>query len=138
MSRENVDGVRAWVEALNRGDLGALLEIADPSVEYVSYLASVSGGVGTYRGHEGIRQFLRDLDEAWEWFAVGVDEYRDLGDCVLMVGRLRAKGRTSGLEVEQELAWLLDFRDGSGPGRFTRVRYFSTSADALQAVGQQE
>jgi ketosteroid isomerase-like protein len=68
VSQENVDAVRAWVAALNRRDLSALLEIADPSVEYVSYLASVSGGAGTYRGHPGIRHFLRDLHDAWEWF----------------------------------------------------------------------
>jgi hypothetical protein len=55
-----------------------------------------------------------------------------------MVGRLRAKGATSGLEVEQELAWLLDFRMGTGPGRFMRVRYFSTPAEALEAVGVRE
>ena len=92
MSQENVEAVQGWVAALNREDLDALLEIADPSVEYVSYLASLSGGVGTYRGHDGIRQFLRDLADAWEWFKVEVDEYRDLGDCVLMVGRLASQG----------------------------------------------
>jgi ketosteroid isomerase-like protein len=138
MSRENVDAVRAWVAALNREDLDALLEIADPDVEYVSYLASLSGGVGTYRGHEGIGQFLRDLADAWEWFRVDVDEYRDLGECILMEGRLQAKGGTSGLEVEKELAWLLDFREGTGQGRFMRVRYFATPAEALEAVGPSE
>jgi ketosteroid isomerase-like protein len=138
MSRENVEGAQAWVAALNRGNLNALLAIADPSVEYVSYLASLSGGAGAYRGHEGIRQFFRDLAEAWEWFRVSVDEFRDLGTCVLMVGSLRAKGAASGLEVKQELAWLLDFRHGTGPGRFTRVRYFPTPASALEAVGLSE
>jgi hypothetical protein len=88
MSRENVEAVRGWVAALNRRDLEALLEIADPSVE--------------------------------------------------LVGRLRAKGRTSGLEVERELAWLLDFRAGTGPGRFTRVRYFPTPSEALEAAGLSE
>ncbi len=138
MSRENVEAVQGWVAALNREDLAALLEIADPSVEYVSYLASLSGGVGTYRGHDGIRQFLRDLADAWEWFKVEVDDYRDLGDSVLMVGRLRAKGERSGLEVARELAWLLDFHDGTGPQRFMRVRYFPTPAEALEAAGAGE
>jgi ketosteroid isomerase-like protein len=138
MSQENVEATAAWVAALNRGELAALLELADPSVEYASYLANVSGGAGAYLGHDGIRQFIRDVDEAWDWFNVGVDELRDLGDCVLMVGRLEAKGRTSGLEVEKQLAWILDFRAGSGPGRFTRVRYFPTVAEALGAAEQSE
>ena len=63
MLRENVEAVQAWSRRY-REDLSALLEIADPSVEYVSYLASLSGGAGTYRGHEGIRQFVRDLADA--------------------------------------------------------------------------
>jgi ketosteroid isomerase-like protein len=135
MSRENVEVTAGWMAALNRRDLSALLEIADQDVEYASYLASVSGGEGAYRGHDGIRQFLCDLAEAWDWFKVGVDELRDIGEYVLMVGRLQARGRTSGLEVEKDLAWILDFRDGTGPGRFTRVRYFPTVAEALEAVG---
>jgi ketosteroid isomerase-like protein len=138
MSQENVEAVEAWVAALNRGDLGTLLEIADPGVDYVSYLASLSGGAGTYRGHRGIKKFFYDLRDAWEWFQVVVDEYRDLGDSVLMVGALQAKGEKSGLEVEQQLAWILDFREGTGPGRFTRVRYFPSSAQALEAVGLSE
>jgi ketosteroid isomerase-like protein len=135
MSQENVEATAAWMAALNQGEIAALLAIADPSVEYASYLASVSGGAGAYRGHDGIRQFLRDLEEAWDWFRVEVDELRDLGECVLMVGRLQAKGRTSGLEVAKELAWILDFRTGIGPGRFMRVRYFGTVAEALAAAG---
>jgi len=138
MSQENVDVVRAWVAALNRKDLDALLEIADPDAEYMTYLASLSGGVGTYRGHEGIEQFLRDLADAWEWFRVDVDGYRDLGECVLMEGRIEAKGAASGLAVEKELAWLVDFREGTGPGRFRRVRYFATPTAALEAVGLRE
>ena len=138
MSKEDVEAVQRWIVALNRRDLGTLLQLADPNLEYRSYLASLSGGTGAYRGHGGIRQFLRDLAEAWEWFAVDVDEYRDLGNCVLMVGRLQAEGRTSGLAVQQRLAWLLDFRPGTGPGRFTRVRYFETPAEALEAAGLSE
>ena len=43
MSQENVEAVKAWIGALNRRDLSALLVLADPSLEYRSYLASLSG-----------------------------------------------------------------------------------------------
>lgn len=137
MSQENVEAVRAWVAALNRGDLAALLELADPEIEYRSYLATLSGSDGAYRGHEGLRRYVRgDLDEAWESFNVELDEYCDLGgENVLVVGRLQAKGRFSGLEVEEQLAWLHTFRAGTGPGRYIRVQFFATRDEALAAAG---
>jgi ketosteroid isomerase-like protein len=138
MSQENVEAVQSWVAAINRRDLPALLELADPAIEYTSYLAGLLGAEGAYRGHEGLRRYFRELSEAWEWFQVDVDDYRDLGDKVLNFGQLRAKGKASGLEVEQELAWLHTFREGTGPGRYVRHESFATRADALKAAGQDE
>lgn len=133
-----MEAVQAWVAAINRGDLAQLLELADPHIEYMSYLARLSGDGGAYLGHEGLRRYSRELAEAWEWFEVEVDKYRDLGDKVVTVGRLRAKGKASGLEVEEKLAWLHTFRDGTGPGRYLRHESFPTLADALKAADLSE
>ncbi len=138
MSRENVEVVQEWVAAINRGDLAKLLEIADPAIEFRSYLARLSGSDGAYRGHDGLRRYIRDLSEAWESFQVEIDECRDLGEIVLMLGRLRARGRSSGLEVEERLAFVHTFREGTGPGRYLRHQFFATSAEALEAVGLRE
>lgn len=134
MSRENLEAVEAWVAAINRGDLAKLLEIADPAIEFRSYLAKLSGSDGAYRGHDGLRRYIRDLSDAWESFHVEIDEYRDLGETVLMLGRLQARGRSSGLEVEERLAFLHTFREGTGPGRYVRHQFFPSEAQALEAV----
>ena len=138
MSQENVEAVHAWVAAINRRDLAALLELADPALEFRSYLAALSGSDGAYRGHDGLERYLRDLSDAWESFQVEQDECRDLGDVVLMEGRLRAKGRSSGLKIEERLTFLHTFRDGTGPGRYIRHQYFATLGEALEAVGLSE
>jgi ketosteroid isomerase-like protein len=138
MSQENVEQVRSWVAAINRADFEAMAEIAAPDVTYRSYLAAVMGGESSYRGHEGLRQYLRDLDEAWDWFHVDFDELRDLGDHILMLGRLRARGKASGLEVEEQMAWIHTFREGTGTGRYTQLRFFATEVEALEAVGLSE
>ena len=137
MSEENVEMVREWVAAINRSALDALVELADPGVEYTPYLGSLLGAEA-YRGHDGLGQYVDDLTEAWEWYHVDIDELRDLGDDVLMVGRLSAKGRSSGLEVEERLAWIHTFRKGTGPSRYVRLRFFATPEAALEAAGLQE
>lgn len=138
MSHENVRLVRDWVAAINAGNAEWLVELADPDVDYMPYLAALSGAAGAYRGHQGLRQYVRDLAEAWSWYAVEIHRLEDLGDDVLMEGRLRGRGRTSGLDVDAEMAWIHTFRPGTGKGRYVRLRYFGTRSDALEATGLSE
>jgi ketosteroid isomerase-like protein len=81
---------------------------------------------------------VRDLSEAWVWYHVEISRLEDLGDDVLMEGRLQATGRSSGLEVEEEMAWVHTFRDGTGPGRYARLRFFPSRTEALEAAGLRE
>ena len=138
MSQENVEVVREWVAAINAGDASRLTELADPSVDYMPYLAALSGATGAYHGHDGLWQYVRDLSDVWSEYEVEIHELQDLGNQVLMTGRLRGKGRSSGLDVDAEMAWLHTFREGTGPGRYTRLRYFDSGTDALEAAGLSE
>src|SRR5262245_1282129 len=138
MSEENVEAVRNWVAAINAADSDRLIELADPEVDYLPYLAALAGESGAYRGHHGLRQYVRDLAEAWSSYEVEIHDLEDLGDHVLMQGRLRGKGRSSGLDVDAEMAWLHTFRSGSGEGRYLRLRFFASRDDALEAAGLSE
>ena len=138
MSEENLEAVRDWVAAINAGDSARLVDLADPDVDYLPYLAALAGEAGAYRGHEGLRQYVRDLVEAWSSYGVEIHELEDLGDHVLMQGRLRGTGRSSGLDVDAEMAWLPTFRSGSGEGRYLRLRFFASRDEALEAAGLPE
>jgi ketosteroid isomerase-like protein len=138
MSQENVEVVREWVAAINAGDAARLIALADPSVDYMPYLAALSGAAGAYHGHDGLWQYVRDLSDVWSQYEVEIHELQDLGNQVLMKGRLHGKGRSSGLDVDAEMAWLHTFREGTGPGRYTRLRYFDSEAEALEAAGLAE
>jgi ketosteroid isomerase-like protein len=134
VSQENLELVTRWVGAINRADADELIELADPSVDYLPYLGSVFGEGGAYRGHDGLRKYVRDLDEAWSAYSVEIHRLEDLGDEVLMEGRLRATGRSSGLEVDAEMAWLHSFRAGTGKGRYVGLRFFPNREAALAAA----
>ena len=57
---------------------------------------------------EGCRDWLR----AWEDFSAEGEEYRELdGERVLVCGRMRGRGKTSGVNVETEFANLLHLRN---------------------------
>lgn len=134
MSEENVEAVRQWVAAINAGDADRLVELADPEVDYLPYLAALAGAAGAYRGYEGLRRYVRDLGEAWSEYTVEIHQLEDLGDQVLMEGRLLGRGRSSGLDVDSVLAWLHTFRPGGGEGRYLRLRFFASRSEALAAA----
>ena len=61
-----------------------------------------------------------------------MDEYREIGEQVVCVTRLRAKGRGSGIEFDQLVAMALWFRDG----KLARAQSFLDLEAAVDAAGQ--
>src|SRR5919108_5278662 len=62
------------------------------------------------------------------------EEFRDLGNQVVVLGTAFARGRQSGVAVEQQGAWSAEVRDGQS----VRFRSFSDQREALEAAGMQE
>ena len=67
----------------------------------------------------------------WAELRLEADEFRDLGEDVLMIGRLHAKGRESGVEIESPIAWLSTLR----ARRIVRSRGYLDPQEALKAAG---
>jgi uncharacterized protein len=135
MSRENVEAFKRGLEAGNRGDVDALLEELHPTIEWHSALHMLMGGEQTvFRGHEGVRKMLRDLDEAFAEIHIEVSEFRDLGDGLVAIGSTRTRGKASGAEMERPLAFVTEIRDG----KTISVRAFLDRDEALEAAGCRE
>ena len=100
MSQENVEAFKRGLDAYNRRDLDALMETLDPDVEWHPALAVLLGGERTvFRGHQGVRESIQEEDEALATYQFEVSEIRDLGRRVLAIGRIRARGKASGVEI---------------------------------------
>ena len=135
MSQENVDAFKRGVEAFKRRDIEAILEELDPEVEWHPGMAAFLGGEPTvYRGHEGYRELIRDLDEAFAEIDTEYSEIRDLGDRVLAIGRIRTRGKASGAETESPFCYLADLKNGKA----IRVRTYLDPIEALEAAGLRE
>jgi ketosteroid isomerase-like protein len=132
MSQENVEAFKRFADANNRRDVEALLAELDADVEWQSaVLGSLGGEATVHRGHDGVREMLRDLYEAFSEFRVEFSEIRDLGDRVVAIGRWVTRGEESGVETTPPLASVVDFENGKA----IRVRSYLDPNEALEAAG---
>jgi ketosteroid isomerase-like protein len=135
MSQENVEAFKRFADANNRRDVEALLAELDADVEWQSaVLGSLGGDATVHRGHDGVREMLRDLYEAFSEFRVEFSDIRDLGDRVVAIGRWVTRGEESGVETTPPLASVVDFRNGKA----IRVRSYLDPNEALEAAGLRE
>ena len=101
--------VESAYDALNRRDLEAFVALSDPEVEVVSLIAESEGG--TYRGHEGVRQWWRDVAGSLGGIQFEAEEIRELDDETLLV-RVRTAGEVADVQVEQVMWQAIAIRDG--------------------------
>jgi ketosteroid isomerase-like protein len=129
MSQERIESVLATIESWNAGE-ELDLEGVQPDFEIISRLSSVQGK--PYKGHDGILQWRSDIDEQFTQWRIEMDEVRDLdGNRYLGLGRVHLRGRGSGAEFDQPLAWLFELRDG----KWSRMSVYANAAEALDAAG---
>jgi ketosteroid isomerase-like protein len=133
MSEANVEIIRRFFDAYNRGDLQATLDLVAPEFEFRPSGLFVDTE-GVYRGREGWSEFWHTFHAAWENITVTVERTEDLGEQVLVLGTFHGEGRGSGVEVTREAAWLTTLRDGL----FAHTQTFASQADALEAAGLSE
>jgi uncharacterized protein len=128
MSQENVEIVRRLIEAWNSNEQDEAIAIVDPEVVLDATRRRVNPK--TYTGMQGMRRMLADRDEVWGEFRMEPDEVLEAGDRVVAIGRWVAKGKGSGIEVQQPVAHVFTLQDG----RVVRVEISATRDEALEAA----
>ena len=134
MSEENVNIVRAFMEAGERRDWTRLAELADPDVE----LLGTVGGVEEGRVTRGLADVIQEVDEedreAWEERRLEPVELLDAGDDVVVFLHEYRRGRSSGVELEVDTAAIYTVREG----RVVRMQGYMDRAAAKKAAGLPE
>jgi ketosteroid isomerase-like protein len=126
----SVELVRRSFEAMGAWDVDALLRLYDPEVEFLPLTGTLveSGG---YRGHEGVRAYFAEVRNLWDVMEPEGHAYREEGDCVVVAGRCRVRGRVSGAESYPACAWVIRVREGA----IVSHRTCATYDEALQVAG---
>jgi ketosteroid isomerase-like protein len=121
--------VRAVFAAFAERDVDGVLHLIDPDVEFTPVTADLAGRTEPYRGHAGIRQYFRDVALVWEDIRLTPREFREVGESVLVTGRVSA--RSAARIVDGSTGWVWRVRDG----RVVYGRVYASAADAERAVG---
>ena len=131
MSQENVEIVRAGIEAWNVGDMAGLRETYDPDA--VLRMAEGWPEPGPYMGREAVMRQFELAREAWDNDAIEL-----IGDFVHAADRVVVRtiwhGVGHGPESSIELTAIYTVRNG----RVLYQEFFRDYAQALEAVGLSE
>jgi ketosteroid isomerase-like protein len=132
MSEENVELYRRGIEAFNRRDLEAFLALADPDVVGISRVLAIEGG--SYRGHDGTREWWRDLLGVFPDFRIEVVWVRVAADLTVSELRNSAHGEGGAAPLEDFVWQVSEWRDG----RVVRWQMYESEQDAIEAAGLSE
>ncbi len=94
---EAADRVRAAFERANANDPDGLAALCAESVEF--HDVPEIPGSATYRGHDGIRSWLRTVHEISDDLQLHICQLEERGDAVLVETSAEMSGRASGAEV---------------------------------------
>jgi ketosteroid isomerase-like protein len=134
MSGENVELVRRAVglirpfdESFRGSRVGT--NLLDPAFEVHDH---DSPDQDVFRGHAGFLRWIDDWD-AMEW-TLEPEEFVDAGERVVVLARLSARGRASGVSLVRRDGMVWTLRNG----KVVRLDYFNNPGDALEAAGLRE
>jgi ketosteroid isomerase-like protein len=132
MSQENVEIVRRLAERINAGDIDGMLRFISSEIEYRTRENEPDAGV--FRGQEEFAKFADSWLGAFDEYEVEIYEYIDAGEYVVVPGRARGRGRTSGIVVDAEETWVWRIRGGKA----VECREYANKAEALETLGLSE
>jgi uncharacterized protein len=133
MSRENVEIVRAGLEAYDRGGLNALAEFWHPDINWRAAEGALDD-VGLMEGPDALRQYDEQWEDTFETIRAEVEELVEAGDQVVAVVRGIGRMRESEAEVDLRYAIVFSIRDG----KIAAGREYFTREEALEAAGLSE
>jgi ketosteroid isomerase-like protein len=118
------------VDALDRETLAVVFDSFDPEVELREDPRFPEAGV--YRGREAVARYFAQFTESFDEFTFEAEDFIDLGgDRVLILFRLRTRGRGSGAMVEARPGWIYTIRGGMT----VRIEAYLERGEAFAAAG---
>jgi ketosteroid isomerase-like protein len=124
--------VEASTEAWNGLNLAGWLETFDPDIEFRSS-GAFPGLRPVYRGYDGLTAFWRAFHEPWETLRFDLQRFAEGDDWTVGEFRFRAKGVSSGAQVDMIFCNVSRIRNG----RFVEISARNNFDEALSALEQE-
>ena len=128
----NVEAFKRFMDGFNRRDVEAMRAEVDAGVEWRPAAPVALGGEATvYRGHAGIPDGIRDLHDSFAELQIEISEIQQVGDRVVGIGRIRTRGKGSGVESWSPFGAVMKFENGKA----TQIRSYLDPQEAFEAAG---
>jgi ketosteroid isomerase-like protein len=124
----DIDVVKAVFAAFAARDLEGVLALSAPDIEFTAVTGEHAGHTNPYRGHDGMRQYFRDVAAVWDELRLTPREFRAAGDLVLVTGKVSARSRAR--TITGSTGWIWRVRDG----QVVYGKVFASAADAIAAL----
>jgi ketosteroid isomerase-like protein len=121
--------IRAGYDAWNRNDWKAMKELLSPDIEIDATDRVLNPD--SYRGMDGFRRMTDEIAEVWDSWEVEPLQVVERGDVMYVAHRVRARGKGSGVEVEQMYWSVWTLRNG----KVAKLALFVDRDRALAAAG---
>ncbi len=101
---DEIEVVRGLYDAFERRDLDAMLAgFADDALLHFEGTARLAGRTEPYVGHDGLREYLADVERLWDELVLHATDYRAVPGSVIVMGHIT--GRRQGLDVRRSSVW---------------------------------
>lgn len=125
----DIQVAQAMFAAFAAQDTERMLALTDPGIFVAGGpIAELTGRPDPYRGHEGLRELLRDLAKIWEELLVTPREYRPVGGAVLVTATLA--GHSQAATLTGSVAWIYRMRRR----KIVSVEVFRSGSEAVAAL----
>jgi ketosteroid isomerase-like protein len=126
-----IEVVRKAIDAFNRRDTDAMIVLGPTENFEYDWTRSIAPNRGTYRGIEGMKEFVEDQWTAFEEIRIEPDEYLARGRHVVVPATVHGRGR-GGVAVHARSAQLFTFEDG----HLARITLYQSREEALAAASE--
>ena len=118
--------LNSFYEALNLGDIDAALELCARDVEV--YMPPDVVSAVAPRGHRDVGEYLHGWLDSWHVYRPDPEEFVSAGTQVVALVNLRARGKGSRFEIEEQIADVFDVEGG----KIAKLRLYVPRDTALE------
>jgi uncharacterized protein len=131
----NVQLVREAYEAFGRGDIGTVLGLMDPGIEWREAEGNPYQPSGeAWKGPDAIVEnlFVKMAVDFDGTFVIQPKEFHDAGDTVIVEGRYVGTNKETGKQLDAQMCHVFKF----GGGKLTSFQQFVDTAQLQDVMGQ--
>jgi ketosteroid isomerase-like protein len=125
---DDIELIKAVFAAFAERDVDGMLEYAADDIIFSPVTADYAGRTDPYLGHEGIREYFRDVASVWDDLRVTPTDFRQLGETVLVTGKVTA--RSAARVIAGSSGWIWRVREG----KIVYGRVYPSAGDAISAM----